>query len=41
MRENVYQHFKFTPKATRSVVAWGLLFPAAIAYTTWVSGVSR
>ncbi|WVR04076.1 hypothetical protein IAU60_001075 [Kwoniella sp. DSM 27419] len=31
MRENVYQHFKFTRRATRQVFTWGLLVPATIA----------
>ncbi|KAL7419761.1 hypothetical protein Q5752_005677 [Cryptotrichosporon argae] len=31
MRENVYQHFTFTRRATRHVMLWGLVFPAAIA----------
>ena len=40
MRENVYQHFKFTPKATRQVVAWAVVFPAVIAYASWAYDVS-
>ncbi|TXT12134.1 uncharacterized protein COLE_02544 [Cutaneotrichosporon oleaginosum] len=31
MRENVYQHFKFSRPITYKVVRWGLLFPAFIA----------
>ncbi|WVQ94317.1 hypothetical protein IAU59_001396 [Kwoniella sp. CBS 9459] len=31
MRENVFQHFKFTKKTTRQVFTWGLIVPAAIA----------
>ncbi|WVF66705.1 hypothetical protein IAT40_001447 [Kwoniella sp. CBS 6097] len=31
MRENVFQHFKFTKKTTRQVFTWGLVVPATIA----------
>ncbi|KAK8861329.1 hypothetical protein IAR55_002148 [Kwoniella newhampshirensis] len=31
MRENVYQHFKFTRRATRQVITLGFLVPAFIA----------
>ncbi|GFZ42869.1 hypothetical protein JCM24511_00587 [Saitozyma sp. JCM 24511] len=31
MRENVYQNFKFTKRATRSVLLFTLVFPAVIA----------
>jgi hypothetical protein len=39
-RENVYQHFKFTKRATRSIVIWGALFPAFIAGVAYVYDVS-
>jgi hypothetical protein len=38
-RENVYQHFKFTKRATRSIVIWGALFPAFIAGVAYVYDV--
>jgi len=39
-RENVYQHFKFTKRATRNIVTWGALFPAFIAGVAYVYDVS-
>ncbi|RSH84510.1 uncharacterized protein EHS24_006032 [Apiotrichum porosum] len=30
MRENVYQHFKFSRRATRLVAFYGIIFPATI-----------
>jgi hypothetical protein len=41
MRENVYLHFKFTPKTTRQVLLWGLAVPGLIAYTAYTQDVSR
>ena len=38
-RENVYQHFKFTKRATRNIVTWGALFPAFIAGVAYVYDV--
>ncbi|WVQ73896.1 hypothetical protein IAR50_003477 [Cryptococcus sp. DSM 104548] len=31
MRENVYQHFKFTPRKTAQVLTWAVAVPALIA----------
>ncbi|KAK4685452.1 hypothetical protein P7C73_g4698, partial [Tremellales sp. Uapishka_1] len=37
MRENVYQHFAFTRKATRSVFLVGAVLPAAIFAASYYS----
>jgi hypothetical protein len=39
-RENVYQHFKFTPRATRQVLLLVGIVPAAIGYAAWTQDVS-
>lgn len=39
-RENVYQHFRFTTRATRNVVMWGAVFPVFIAGIAYVYDVS-
>ncbi|KAK1920828.1 hypothetical protein DB88DRAFT_501189 [Papiliotrema laurentii] len=33
MRENVYQHFKWTPRTTRHVMIWGVIIPFATYFT--------
>ncbi|AFR99005.2 hypothetical protein J008_06999 [Cryptococcus neoformans] len=35
MRENVYQHFRFTPQKTRQVFTYALLLPALVAGISW------
>lgn len=40
MRENVYQHFKFTPKTTRTTVFLGVIVPAAIFGVSYLYDVS-
>ena len=39
-RENVYQTFKWTPRATRQVLLWGAIVPGTIAALAWRYDVS-
>lgn len=41
MRENVYQHFKFSRRATRLVAFYGIIFPATIYGLSALYDVSR
>ncbi len=39
-RENVYQHFRFTPKTARQVLFWGAIIPLGMGYVAWKTDVS-